>query len=136
MLGQHEKTDCGSSVGLGKIYSRVSPTYTPMFLGKLNKNKIFHGNFFIWIYNNLCNEFNAIFCWDIFFKEKFKIKVYKITFYLYVSKIKSKFPIYSEKLKVNENYISSLSLIFCVSLYLSNSTSTVFGGSDMLHVER
>ena len=70
------------------------------------------------------------------FKEKFKIKVYKITFYLYISKIKSKFPIYSEKLKVNENYISSLSLIFCVSLYLSNSTSTVFGGSDMLHVER
>ena len=66
----------------------------------------------------------------------FKIKVYKITFYLYISKIKSKFPIYSEKLKVNENYISSLSLIFCVSLYLSNSTSTVFGGSDMLHVER
>ena len=124
------RSDPTNCICTGKTFDRWKK-----FL-KWNFPAIFHGNFFIWIYNNLCNEFNAIFCWDIFFKEKFKIKVYKIIFYLYISKIKSKFPIYSEKLKVNENYISSLSLIFCVSLYLSNSTSTVFGGSDMLHVER
>ena len=46
MLGKHEKTDCGCSVGLGKIYSRVSPTYIPVFLGKLITNKIIHEKLF------------------------------------------------------------------------------------------
>ena len=124
------RSDPTNCICTGKTFDRWKK-----FL-KWNFPAIFHGNFLFEFITTYATNLTPSFVGISSFKEKFKIKVYKITFYLYISKIKSKFPIYSEKLKVNENYISSLSLIFCVSLYLSNSTSTVFGGSDMLHVER
>ena len=55
------RSDPTNCICTGKTFDRWKK-----FL-KWNFPAIFHGNFFIWIYNNLCNEFNAIFCWDIFF---------------------------------------------------------------------